>query len=410
MSGTAVAQIVGFALAPIISRLFEPDDFGVFGSFSSVLSIVGVAVTLQYSMAIMLPKEDKEAANIFAVSLMSSLIISLASLFVGLFFADFLLKLLNAPKSKWLLWLLPLAIFVSGVNQSFQAWCVRRKAFKKTASSQIVRAGCVNALQIATGLAQAGSGGLITSSVIANGCSTINLSLQVISDKKLITESLKWNHILLLAKEYRDFPLYSATQNLLNALAQGLPVLLLAHFYGVGIAGAYAFGSRMLQVPYNLILIAFRQVFFQKASETYNQGQEIFTLFIKATSCLAALSIPIAIMFFFWASEIFSFLFGSNWREAGLFAGWLVLWLSVGVCITPSVLFARLLRKQRQLLIYETVFLILSVISLCVGGFYLNAYSTVILFSVVGMLLNSILIVWSTFVIKFVHPQTKSLG
>jgi lipopolysaccharide exporter len=405
MSGTAVAQIVSFALAPIISRLFEPEDFGVFGSFSSVLTIVGVVVTLQYSLAIMLPKEDKEAANIFAVSLISSVIISLASLFVGLIFADFLLQLLKTPKSKWLLWLLPLGIFVSGVNQSFQAWCVRRKAFKKTASSQIVRAGCVNALQIGTGLAQAGSGGLITSSVIANGCSTINLSLQVISDKKLIIESLKWNHILLLVKEYRDFPLYSATQNLINALAQGLPVLLLAHFYGVGIAGAYAFGSKMLQVPYNLILIAFRQVFFQKASETFNQGKEIFTLFIKATLGLAALSIPIAILFFFWASEIFSFLFGSNWREAGLFAGWLVLWLSVGACKTPSVLFARLLRKQRQLLIYETVFLILSFISLCAGGFYLNSYSTVILFSVVGMLLNFIFIVWSYFIIKFIHLQ-----
>ena len=33
MSGTAAAQIIGFALTPIISRLFSPSDFGVFGSF-----------------------------------------------------------------------------------------------------------------------------------------------------------------------------------------------------------------------------------------------------------------------------------------------------------------------------------------------------------------------------------------
>jgi O-antigen/teichoic acid export membrane protein len=40
MSGTAIAQGISFVLIPIISRFFSPSDFGIFGSFNSVLGVV----------------------------------------------------------------------------------------------------------------------------------------------------------------------------------------------------------------------------------------------------------------------------------------------------------------------------------------------------------------------------------
>jgi len=49
MSGSAIAQVLGFALTPIISRLFSPSDFGVFGSFNSISTIIAAGVTLQYT-------------------------------------------------------------------------------------------------------------------------------------------------------------------------------------------------------------------------------------------------------------------------------------------------------------------------------------------------------------------------
>ena len=61
MSGTAVAQALGFAMSPIISRLFSPSDFGTFGTFNSIATIIGAGATLQYTQAIMLPKEKEDA-------------------------------------------------------------------------------------------------------------------------------------------------------------------------------------------------------------------------------------------------------------------------------------------------------------------------------------------------------------
>ena len=79
MSGTAVAQILGFALSPIISRIFSPTDFGVFGSFNAVAGIIAAAITLEYGQAIMLPKEKEIAINVAAFSFVCVFAISILS-------------------------------------------------------------------------------------------------------------------------------------------------------------------------------------------------------------------------------------------------------------------------------------------------------------------------------------------
>ncbi|MBN1123654.1 MAG: oligosaccharide flippase family protein [Sedimentisphaerales bacterium] len=395
MTGTIVAQGIGFAIAPVISRLFTPSDFGVLGSFNSVLIFLAAFVTLQYAQAIMLPKRDQDAANVFAASILSVFIVSLIALLVAYLCSDWLLELLKSPQSAWLLWFLPLGVFVAGINQSFQAWCVRRKAFAKTASSQMVRAGSIGTLQIVSGLLHQGSGGLITSIITANGIASVNLSRQVfVTDRKLLKESLNWRQIGKKAKEYRDFPIYSATQTAMNALSQGLPVLLLAHFYGIAVAGAYAFGLRLLSVPINFVLIALRQVLFQKASETYNKGGRLLPLFIKITSGLFGIASIPSLILFIWAPQIFTWMFGAEWHTAGIYARWLIPWIAVLFCNAPASLCGRILRQQRNLFIFELIVLVSRASVLVIGGFYLSALQTVILFSVLGFLLNMLLILW----------------
>jgi O-antigen/teichoic acid export membrane protein len=401
MSGTVIAQLIGFASLPVISRLFTASEFGVYGSFISVVGVAGAGVTLQYSQAIMLPLRDEDAVNIFTVSILSVFFITLITLVLTLIFSEWLLSILKAPQTKWLLWFLPLGIMVSGLNQSFQAWCVRRKAFKKTAYSQMIRAGAVNTLQIVSGLLRNGSGGLIASSITADGLATISLSRQVFgTDKCLFSNSISWNRIRKLAVEYRDFPFFSATQKVMNSLSQGLPVLLLSHFFGIATAGSYAFGVRIFQAPMNFVLTALRQVLFQKASETFNHGGSLIPLFVKTTLGLLAIVIIPAVILIIWAPQIFIWLFGSAWGIAGEYARWLFLWLSIGFVNVPAVLFARIYRKQATLLIQDILLLLFRCMALVIGGFYLSALDTVITYSIVGMCFNIFIILWMWRVLK----------
>ena len=68
MTGTVVARAIGFAFAPLISRLFSPSDFGLSGSFAAVAGVLAAGVTLEYSQAIMLPREKSDGIAVLVVS------------------------------------------------------------------------------------------------------------------------------------------------------------------------------------------------------------------------------------------------------------------------------------------------------------------------------------------------------
>ena len=64
VTGSVVAQALGILLVPIITRLYSPGDYGVFQIFLSISGVLAVLSCLSYQLAIMLPEEDEDSANI----------------------------------------------------------------------------------------------------------------------------------------------------------------------------------------------------------------------------------------------------------------------------------------------------------------------------------------------------------
>ncbi|MCZ7636117.1 MAG: oligosaccharide flippase family protein [Verrucomicrobia bacterium] len=387
MSGSAVAQATGFLLAPVISRLFSPADFGIFGTFGAVTGVITAFVTLDYSQAIMLPKRREDAGQVFILSCLVTLCVSCLCLVACLVVPDLFMELLQTLNG-WVLGLLVLAVLAGGLNASFQAWCVRVKAFKQTSVSQVVRGLSSNGLQVAFGSLKAGAPGLIVSSVLAEILASLNLFRVVQAELRGFVAAAHWEQLKSLAREYWDFPAYSATQNVLNALSNGLPVLLLTHYYGIAVAGTYAFGMRLLSAPMSLVMGALRQVLFQKAGESQHEEQPLAPLFVRTTLGLFVLGLPPAIVLGIWAPGLFTWLFGSQWQGAGEFARYLIAWILFVFCNVPAILFARLIRIQRTVFFYNVLVLLVRVLALVAGGRYLGALECILLFSAVGAGLN----------------------
>lgn len=393
LTGSVAAQAIGLAASPVISRLFTPADFGVFGTFGAIASVIATVATLDYAQAIMLPREKEDAGQLFLLSCLVTLAATLVCGTVCIVFREWLLGLFQV-QSNWLLALLVAAAAIGGLGASFQAWCVRVKAFRHTSTSQLVRGLSSNGLQVGLGIAHAGAPGLLFGSVLADLLAGLNLLRVVRADLRTFLAQAKWRRFKQLAAEYSDFPLYSATENLLNALSAGLPVLLLTHFFGIAVAGAYAFGMRLVSAPMGPVFGALRQVLFQKAGETQHGGDQLSPLFIKSTVGLFALGCVPAILLGIWSPRVFAWVFGDQWRMAGEFARYLAFWLLFVFCNLPAVLFARLIRIQRVLFVYNLVLLIVRMVTLVIGGLYLSALQTVAVFSLVGALMNLVLILF----------------
>ena len=159
-------------------------------------------------------------------------------------------------------------------------------------------------------------------------------------DLTLLRRSIRLAEMKRLAKEYSDFPIYTGSQVVLNTASQNLPLLLLAHYFGSTTVGLYSVGVRILQLPMNFVLTSLRQVLFQKASEVHNNDGDTYHLFKRTTLGLMALAIVPTTIIILFAPPLFAFVLGSGWREAGVYARWLILWLALTFANVPAMLMA----------------------------------------------------------------------
>jgi len=171
-----------------------------------------------------------------------------------------------------------------------------------------------------------------------------------------------------------------------------MPMFLLAYFFDPAVVGLYLIAYRLSHLPIQLISESVRQVFFQKASEEYNAGHEIYTIYKRATLGLAAIGmIPFGVLFVF-GPDLFSFALGSQWEEAGRYSQWLALWIYSMFISPPSLAIALILHKQKFLLGWSSARLGCMFLALAVGGFIGSSTGAITLYGAVGGVLGFVFI------------------
>ena len=233
VSGTLVAQAIGICLTPVITRIFSPEIYGVASVFTSIVSIIVVIACLRYELAILLPKDDKEAGAILFLCFFSLIIVSIISFIVMLFLGDWIAGLLGSPAIREWLYLVPLAVFIDGLYVATRYWNTRRKRFGTQAATQALQAVSGNGLKLCFGFAGfINAGALIVTGIIGNFLGTAILFAQAIKyDFKKIVRSFSLPLIWKMARRYKKFPLIDSWSSLMNTLSWQLPVLMLTSFF-----------------------------------------------------------------------------------------------------------------------------------------------------------------------------------
>ena len=82
MGGTALAQAIPLLVAPILTRIYGPEQFGALATFIGLVTVLSVVATLRLAPAIVLPQDDDDAARIVAAALAATLLV-VVLLFAG---------------------------------------------------------------------------------------------------------------------------------------------------------------------------------------------------------------------------------------------------------------------------------------------------------------------------------------
>jgi O-antigen/teichoic acid export membrane protein len=320
MTGTTIAQAMPIAISPILTRLYSPEDFGVFGLYMAIASIASVFVSGRYELAIMLPKSDDDALNIVFLSLTLSSVISAVMLLLITLFDYKIAKLLGSPGIRKILYLLPVSIFLMGAYQAINYWANRKGLFKATALSRVSQGGSTSLLQMTGGYQSFGSMGLVGGQLFGQLLSILVLIVITVNEKNFDLSKIHPKRIIAVCKKYSKFPKYLVAAHSINIGASQMPVLFLSASFGSAIAGYYSLTYRVLSAPISLLASAVGDVYLYKASSIYAHSGNCRRVYMRTLKYLIAISILPFAIFFFTAPQIFIFIFGEEWGTSGLYA------------------------------------------------------------------------------------------
>lgn len=391
-AGTAVSQLIAFAVAPLLGRLYTPADFGLFGVFVSVAAMAAVVVTLRLDLAVVVPEVDEEAMDVVGVGVLIAAVMSASSAALVLVAGDLLGRLLGEPGVVPLLALLPLYLGANGVFHMLNYWSTRTSHFSRLSVAEMTRSVGVAGVQVAGGYLRGGPGGLALGQVIG----------QVVTACLLIVTSAGTNPALFRRRlsvplvrqvfgRFKSFVVFGTPQALVNAVNQGLPAFVLTVSFDAGIAGHYLMAQRLLSAPIGLLGRSTRQVLYPRLSRALSDGDAL-RVALRATVLLAgAAAVPVAIIVAA-GPAIYRFVLGNEWVLAGEFSRYLVLWLAVAFVNIPSVSLIPLLEMQRWHAAYEVVYLCARFAALLIGGSTGDPMTGIVLFALVGVAFNLVLI------------------
>ena len=358
MTGTTIAQAIPIAFTPILTRMYSPDDFGVFALFIAITSIFGSIANGRYELAIMLPRKDEDAINILALGFIINITLSLILLLIVIVFHNKILNLLNNKEISPWLYLVPISVFLIGCFNLLNYFNNRKKYYKDLAKAKVYKSLGMAIVQLILGFLKVGSSGLISGQIFSQVISNIKLFFNI---KKLnFFKKIRKIKIIGVAKKYKKLPLY----NLPNAFIDGIRLtminVLIGKFFSLSMLGQFSLALRMVQTPSSLIGGAISQVFFQKIS--VSEEKKIRTIVKKFILRASLISLPLFIIIFFFGEKIFILVFGENWKIAGEIAQILTPWLFLNFLTAPlSTLFIKF-NKQDVLLIFAFFYALVPIV------------------------------------------------
>lgn len=384
VSGASIAQIIIIAVAPILSRIYSPSDFGISALFMSLSGILGAIACFKYEMSIMLPDSKEEADTQLILSVLVAFLLSILMSIVLFFFKAPILQLFNAEELGNYVYLISLFIFLNGLFLSLNFWNARNKNYKDMSNARVYDSFSQVGTKLGAGVLGYVSGiSLIIGMLVGKLFSVLNLLIAA-SKNGVYFNNFNSKKIYAGLIRYKKFPLIETWSTLFNSLSWQMPVLLLSTFFNSTIVGFYSLGFGLLQMPMSFIGSSISQVFYQRATESKKEGS-LNILVENVFRILVMVGLFPILILTLTGDAIFGVVLGMEWIEAGIYVQILSIWGFIWFISSPLSSIYVVFEKQEFGLKLNFFNLITRALSLLIGGYLGDVYVALGLFAISGI-------------------------
>ena len=322
MAGGALAQALPLLLGPLLTRLYDPAQFGIYHLFAAVAANLAVVACARYEHALPLAHDDDEARALVALCRWLLLAaIGVSALVAGIWALSL--------GQLWPLWL-PAAVGAFGLLSLATLFAMRARRFGALAGSRVLQHGGGAALQALAGAAGAGVWGLIAAPVAAALAATALLRPPLSAGWRRSRRAMGE-----VARRHRDFPLLNTPHAFMGALQDTVAVALIAAWQGPAAAGFWGLALRYLKAPATLVGGAVSQALYPALAAGGGANAAARAEVRRVMRALAWVALPLVLGLWLFAPAAFAAAFGEPWRDAGELARALALYIGLHFVASP---------------------------------------------------------------------------
>ncbi len=213
MSGTLVAQILGYLFVPLITQLFTPNEYAEQGIFLRIVALGSALATARYELSLPLPKADVHAFRLFRFGLRVAFFTALTASGISLIYFAFV----GENAYDLLFWaLIPIMILLLAFFNLGTNWSIRQKVFKVISFARMTNSLLGNSFRVAFGYLGFGASGLIVATVLGQIGANSWFMRQYLKATRNFRVKARSRRTLVLAREHRDFPIVNPPQVLME--------------------------------------------------------------------------------------------------------------------------------------------------------------------------------------------------
>lgn len=391
VSGNVLAQLIALAAYFVLTRIYSPDDYGLFNIFYSYIEVFIILSTCKYELAVVVADDEREAAAVSRFALRLNAIVSLILLTIALVL--WLCGALpgNFSQLGWMVLLIPPMVFFCGTSRVYSFLYNRFHRYSQIALSENVNAGSGALLKIALGLLGMAPAGLPVGTVLGQAASNINYRLRM---KSLALPHTSAAEGKAAARKHSNFPRFVATKDFVNTFSANLPFLWLALYFNRAEIGLFGLALTFTRQPVLLLCAAFERVLYARGAEAVRQRQPLRRTVWRFLLAINAVAIPACALLWFFAEPLFSFGFGARWQGCGVYVQALLPWVLLTLTANSLMFVANIFSTQRTEFFFNLAQLLLRVVALYIGIRMGSFLLSIRMFAAVSALVSAALTVW----------------
>jgi lipopolysaccharide exporter len=406
MTGSTIAQLIALAIYPVLTKIYTPDEHGLFSLYMGIIAITGIISTGRYQLAILMPAEDKKAVNLAALGLLLSIGVGIILLVVVALFREQIAGMFKVPGIEKWLWYVPLSTVLIGFFQVSIYWHNRHKHFRHTATGNLTQSIVNSGVKLTTSGAVPAGGGLILGAIAGQIAGAGYFLFSWLRKFRIHFTGISRAGMKEVAVIYYRFPGFNLPNNLVNSISNSMPVFLIGAYFGAAELGFYSLGFTMIFRPMNLVTNSMEQVFSQRVIKKYTERifirRDVITL-IKRSFQIGIIPFLLAGVF---GPLIFRTIFGEEWEVSGRYMQLLIPWFFTAFIANQLTFIPDLFSLQKTAFLLNIIRLVLRIGGMVVGIWQQDILLALGLFSAASFLVVVVTLVWYIRLVRDFDKET----